>query len=152
MTDEEASGTHHHADGSAATFAACTATRTSTSADEAVGARWNQVTHHQARRAPWLDYLELSWFGGEPLLAKDIVFDIAGHAANLRQAVAISATGGEITTNGYLLDRATLHALVGLDTALPDHVDGDEREHNRHGAALRRADLRDDLDRPGGGA
>jgi uncharacterized protein len=79
-----------------------------------------------------LDYLELSWFGGEPLLAKDVVFDIAAHAANLRQAGAISAMGGEMTTNGYLLDRDTLTTLVELQQKRYQiTLDGDESEHNR---------------------
>lgn len=79
-----------------------------------------------------LDYLELNWFGGEPLLAKDIVFDIAAHAANLSKAGAIGELGGEITANGYFLDRATLVTLVGLgQTRYQITLDGDEREHNQ---------------------
>ena len=79
-----------------------------------------------------LDYLELSWFGGEPLLAKDIVFDIAEHAFKLQQAGAINAMGGEMTTNGYLLDRATLTTLVGLSQKQYQiTLDGDEQEHNQ---------------------
>ena len=79
-----------------------------------------------------LDYMELSWFGGEPLLAKDVVFDIAAHAASLRQAGGISAMGGEMTTNGYLLDRVTLTTLVGLGQKhYQITLDGDAPEHNR---------------------
>lgn len=33
------------------------------------------------RRAPELDYLHLSWFGGEPLLAKHLIEKILIHAA-----------------------------------------------------------------------
>ena len=79
-----------------------------------------------------LDYLELGWFGGEPLLAKDVVFDITAHAANLLQAGAIGAMGGEMTTNGYLLDRATLTTLVELGQKhYQITLDGDEPEHNQ---------------------
>ena len=79
-----------------------------------------------------LDYLELSWFSGEPLLAKDVVFDIAEHAANLRQAGMIGAMGGEMTTNGYLLDLDTLTKLVGLgQKSYQITLDGDAPEHNK---------------------
>lgn len=79
-----------------------------------------------------LDYLELSWFGGEPLLAKEVVFDIAEHASNLQQTGAICAMGGEMTTNGYLLDRTTLTTLVELgQKRYQITLDGDEPEHNQ---------------------
>lgn len=79
-----------------------------------------------------LDYLELSWFGGEPLLAKDIVFDIAEHAFKLQQAGAINSMGGEMTTNGYLLDLDTLTKLVGLgQKSYQITLDGDAPEHNK---------------------
>lgn len=38
------------------------------------------------RRSPELDNLYLSWFGGEPLVTKDIVLDISSYAANLAKA------------------------------------------------------------------
>ena len=79
-----------------------------------------------------LDYLSLSWFGGEPLLAKDVVFEICESAEKLCRSGAIGARGGEMTTNGYLLDLTTLTALVELQQKRYQiTLDGDEPEHNR---------------------
>lgn len=54
------------------------------------------------RRISSLDCLTLSWFGGEPLLAKDIVFDIGTFAHDLCAANGVAFNAG-FTTNGYLL-------------------------------------------------
>ena len=79
-----------------------------------------------------LDHLDLNWFGGEPLLAKDVVFDIAGHAVSLQQAGVIGSMGGGMTTNGYLLDLDTLTRLVGLgQKTYQITLDGDAPEHNK---------------------
>ncbi|MEJ5208148.1 radical SAM protein [Denitratimonas sp. CY0512] len=58
-----------------------------------------------------LKRLHLSWFGGEPLLAKSILFDISEFAAKLSRDNKVSFNGG-LTTNGYLLDKETLDRLV----------------------------------------
>jgi len=66
------------------------------------------------RRAPGLRSLCISWFGGEPLLASDIIMDVMRHA----QALQASHPGMDVeaaaTTNGFLLDRSMLDRIVPL--------------------------------------
>lgn len=59
-----------------------------------------------------LDHLNLSWFGGEPLLAKDVMFEIASFAKSLLDAGKIQTLTGEVTTNAYLLEPQVLAMLV----------------------------------------
>ncbi|MXV44868.1 radical SAM protein [Saccharibacter sp. 17.LH.SD] len=58
-------------------------------------------------RAPELTKLNIDWFGGEPLLAKDIVIEILSHAKDLREEYGFSLLSS-ITTNGYTLDPTTI--------------------------------------------
>jgi uncharacterized protein len=64
-----------------------------------------------ATRSEDLHSLSLSWFGGEPLLAKNIVLDISRYAGELSRANSITYTAN-MTTNGFLLDLATAEAMV----------------------------------------
>lgn len=66
------------------------------------------------RRAPDLRALTLSWFGGEPLLARDLVEDVLAHARNLLGRHPRVDFSSDMTTNGYLLSRETFEGLVGL--------------------------------------
>src|ERR1041384_6711550 len=53
------------------------------------------------KRAPLLDKLNISWFGGEPLLAKDIVLDISSYAHKCSQEYDELEFNAGMTTNGY---------------------------------------------------
>jgi uncharacterized protein len=68
-----------------------------------------------ARRSESLSSLSLSWFGGEPLLAKDVVLSVSGYAAeralNSKSKLKYSAS---ITTNAYLLDEELFRKLVDV--------------------------------------
>ncbi|MBI5658869.1 MAG: radical SAM protein [Nitrosomonadales bacterium] len=67
------------------------------------------------RRIADLQAISLSWFGGEPLVAKDIIFDIAEHV-NLRcRETGVQNLGGHLTTNGYLLDIGTVERLCAVE-------------------------------------
>ncbi|WP_059008099.1 radical SAM protein [Streptomyces specialis] len=66
------------------------------------------------RRLPGLRSLDVSWFGGEPLLARAVVEDVSAH-------ITASAAGrddlryaADMTTNGYLLDEPTAARLAAL--------------------------------------
>jgi uncharacterized protein len=62
-------------------------------------------------RAQDLTGLMMHWFGGEPLLRYDIIFDIMHHAQKL-QAMNGFNLDSEATTNGYMLTPERLKGLV----------------------------------------
>lgn len=88
------------------------------------------------RRADELESLELSWFGGEPLLAKDIVFDLSAYV--LQRVRPGLRYRGNMTTNGYLLDIDTASRLIALGvTFFQISLDGFGTHHD---TTRRRAD------------
>lgn len=64
------------------------------------------------RRMGDLKFFHLAWFGGEPLIAKDIMLDISRHAQDRCQEHNVEYLEGEVTTNGYLLSPATMAQLT----------------------------------------
>jgi uncharacterized protein len=56
------------------------------------------------RRIDGLDQLTFSWFGGEPLVAKDVVLRLSAYAKKLCDQRSVRFLGG-MTTNAYLLER-----------------------------------------------
>lgn len=82
-------------------------------------------------RVPHLKSLSLSWFGGEPLLAKDIILDITKYARDLCKENLVSMHSG-FTTNGYFL---TKDLLLDLTDASPSSfqitLDGDKEWHDQ---------------------
>ncbi|WP_180226248.1 radical SAM protein [Bacillus toyonensis] len=65
-------------------------------------------------RSDNLDKLQLSWFGGEPLVAKDIVLEISKYAFELAEKNNFSLEGN-ITTNGYNLTPKTFTNLTDFN-------------------------------------
>src|SRR3954470_11277554 len=55
------------------------------------------------RRIPELDDFSISWFGGEPLMAKEVVLRLASYASRQCKAYGASFSGG-MTNNAYVLD------------------------------------------------
>ncbi len=68
-----------------------------------------------SERVKDLKSFNLSWFGGEPMLAKDIIIDISKHAKAECEKHGVFFVRGEITTNGYSLNLSTLKSLVALN-------------------------------------
>lgn len=63
------------------------------------------------RRVDGLDRLSFSWFGGEPLVAKDVVLRLSKFAHRVATERGLAFDGG-LTTNGYLLDTELFEELV----------------------------------------
>ncbi len=81
-------------------------------------------------KIPQLKVLELSWFGGEPLAARQIVVELATFAKQLADRHGVRLTG-DVTTNGSLLDVKTLRRLVELgQRSYQISIDGDEAQHD----------------------
>ncbi|MHC5893000.1 radical SAM protein [Nostoc sp.] len=66
------------------------------------------------KRCADLRYLSISWFGGEPLTAKDIVLEISKYTISLIYRYPRLHYKGDMTTNGYLLDYKTVAALASV--------------------------------------
>jgi uncharacterized protein len=91
------------------------------------------------RRVPELESLVLSWFGGEPLLAKDVVLRLAKHAFGLSERYGV-AFQGNMTTNAYVLNRELAAQLIAYNqNFFQITLDGWEEAHD---LLRRRADGR----------
>jgi uncharacterized protein len=90
------------------------------------------VKRYLAMRAPDIDRLTLSWFGGEPLLAVDLVYDLMAFAHELRARHPALTLRSNMTTNAYLLDRSRFDRLLALGVTFY-HVtfDGPRAWHDR---------------------
>lgn len=97
------------------------------------------------RRAPGLERLEIGWFGGEPLLAKPVVYEISSHATGLAAKYPDLTYAANMTTNGYLLSSETAAKLVSLGVdSYQISLDGFEEVHD---TTRRRADSSGTFDR-----
>ncbi len=89
------------------------------------------------RRTPELDVLNLSWFGGEPLLAKEVILRIGHHAHKLCEEYGVKFMGN-MTTNAYNLDIELARELLSINhNFFQITLDGWE---NTHDVLRRRAD------------
>lgn len=83
------------------------------------------------RRVQKLQSLTLSWFGGEPLIARDIVFDVGAYA---QQACASKGVvfSSDMTTNGYALNEKTFGGLLNIGVrSFQISLDGLADEHDK---------------------
>src|SRR5688572_18926217 len=63
-------------------------------------------------RIEGLDFLTMSWFGGEPLLAIDVMEAISTHILELTRSASTVRYRGDITTNGYFLSKDVFAKLL----------------------------------------
>lgn len=84
------------------------------------------------KRLNSLKVLHINWFGGEPLLAQDIIYKVSDLIQNSKKNNQSLRYIGNITTNGYLLDSLTFKDLFehGIKT-YQITLDGLESEHNK---------------------
>lgn len=83
-------------------------------------------------KIPTIKLFELEWFGGEPLLTKDIVIEITSLAQKLCKVNGVTFVS-VMTTNGYLLDAETFSKLVELGiNSYQITFDGDKENHNKY--------------------
>ena len=66
------------------------------------------------RRVHELTELSLHWFGGEPLLAKQVVLRISSYASRLCEQYGVSLVGG-LTTNAYVLTPELFSQLLSYE-------------------------------------
>lgn len=66
-----------------------------------------------ARRGPELESLAINWFGGEPLLAQDLIQEVQAYTSLIALKQPSLRLSAEMTTNGYLLPPQVLERLVG---------------------------------------
>lgn len=79
-----------------------------------------------------LNYLHISWFGGEPLVAKDIVYEISEHATELAYQYPNLLYKANMTTNGYFLDIDTITTLANAGVRqFQISLDGSREIHNK---------------------
>lgn len=82
-------------------------------------------------RAPFLDKLILSFFGGEPLLAKDVILTILEHVSYLQKTYQFKVSGS-VTTNASLLSTPLLRKLCGYGIkSYQISLDGMPEYHNK---------------------
>jgi uncharacterized protein len=83
------------------------------------------------RAAPRLSKLQLNWFGGEPLLVPGIVKDISAYAQQVAMDHGLHSFGGNLTTNGYLLNPSLFRELLQLQqTSYQISLDGYGEGHD----------------------
>ena len=79
-----------------------------------------------------LEYLNISWFGGEPLVAKNIVLEISQYVKSLTSQYHQFNYLAQMTTNGYLLNYETATSLVNLGVRRYQiSLDGPREIHNK---------------------
>ena len=84
------------------------------------------------RRVPDLETLDVSWFGGEPLVAKNVVLEISKYAKSLTYKNSQLSYFSSMTTNGYLLNYETANALAHVGVKRYQiSLDGSREIHNR---------------------
>ncbi|NNN05669.1 MAG: radical SAM protein [Elusimicrobia bacterium] len=90
------------------------------------------VKNHLKRRIAELKTLQISWFGGEPLLALDVIENIGGYVQTLLTSTPLVAYHSDITTNAYFLVPDIFDRLCKLGVRkFQISFDGVKTDHDR---------------------
>lgn len=82
------------------------------------------------KKAPGLKKLDVGWYGGEPLLAMDIIDDLTSSFIDLAEEYKLTYSAS-IISNGYLLNKENVDRLRKLKvTTAQITIDGPARFHN----------------------
>lgn len=83
-------------------------------------------------RSSELEHLSIAWFGGEPLLARNVIQNVMGYVRTLQSRHQQLQCSSNITTNGWLLSRPVLEQLVESGvTSFQVTFDGPRQWHDR---------------------
>ena len=75
--------------------------------------------------------LSIAWFGGEPLLARSLIYDLSDSFLHSCEQNGVTYTSG-ITTNGYFLTADVVDSLIERRiTSYQVTLDGPEKLHNQ---------------------
>ena len=86
------------------------------------------------KRADALNHVDICWYGGEPLLALDVIEDLTAKMLEMSQRRQFKYTATMIS-NGYLLTPDVVDRLVNLKvTMVQVTLDGPARIHNKRRA------------------
>lgn len=83
------------------------------------------------KKAQAVRFVDINWYGGEPLLAMDIIEDIAESLIEMGKEKDFAYTSSMIT-NGYLLTPENVDRLVELNVSMAQiTLDGPKRFHDK---------------------
>ncbi len=92
----------------------------------------NSIKKLISKRAPSLSQLRIGWFGGEPLLAKNIIYNISRHALQEAKKHDNLLFESGMSTNGYLLNIKTAEKLIEYGISeFQITLDGPREIHNK---------------------
>ncbi|SNQ62451.1 radical SAM/SPASM domain-containing protein [Candidatus Methanoperedens nitratireducens] len=75
-------------------------------------------------------YVHIAWFGGEPLLAKKVIFRLTKRLQEFCNSIGANY-GASLTTNGYFLDQKFIEAIPSLSIKqVQVTMDGDKADHD----------------------
>lgn len=90
-----------------------------------------KILKYLERQVKKFDVIKINWFGGEPLLKKNIILNCSTKIAELCKKYK-KPLSFFITTNGYNLDASTAEKLISLaPTTFQVSLDGTKDTHNR---------------------
>ncbi len=91
----------------------------------------DSIVHLVQRKSSKLRFLSISWFGGEPLIAFDIIDKLSHKMLAICKENQIEYSAG-ISTNGYLLtDQLAVHCLSVNISNFQITLDGPAETHNK---------------------